>query len=53
MAAINLRATSHIKAKKFTLKKKEEERRNEEGERPRGEKMVIGIQPIHKRGGPL
>jgi len=45
MAAINIRAASHIKAKEFTIKKLDEERRTEG--------PVVGIQPVCNRGGPL
>lgn len=45
MATINLRATLHIKAEEFTMKKMEEEKRNEGPQ--------FGIRPMENRGGPF
>jgi len=43
MAAINLRATSYIKVEKFNKRKKEEERRGEEGTKSRGKKAIFAF----------
>jgi len=45
MAAINIKAVSHIKVEEFTIKKLDEEMRTEGS--------VVGIQPVSNRGKPL
>lgn len=51
MAAINLRVSSYIKVEEFNRRKKEEERRGEEGTRSKGEKAVIGFRQLSNKGG--
>jgi len=51
MAAINLRAMSHIKAEEFTIRKREEESGEEGivGVRPMAERTVVGIRSINNK----